>query len=227
MGDNVTLGEYIEALRLRKGMKVTELAKKLKVTYIHLSNIENNKRNPSKNLLKKIANVLADDKEEKKEIYKKLMYFAFKQKMPKEISEEFSPEREAEYSETKTKMPEPFIKILKKELKQNKEKVIASNLYEVVEKAIEGKRYLKYDEVVAIAKILKMNENLFLLLAGYIPSESMKNTLKSLSTAEAFMKIMNFINEQKNTNEVINTLIQIIQMFQSQQEKQKNKKEET
>jgi transcriptional regulator with XRE-family HTH domain len=54
-----TLGERIRELRDKQDMALRELARKLgDVSPAHVSDIENNRRNPSEDLLRKMAHVL-------------------------------------------------------------------------------------------------------------------------------------------------------------------------
>jgi len=60
MGINeiVQIGTRLKQLRVQKGYKQKELAKKAGISYTTYSNYENNNREPNKNQLEKIANAL-------------------------------------------------------------------------------------------------------------------------------------------------------------------------
>lgn len=52
------IGSKIRDIRIRKGLKQIELARKAEISNTYLSDIENNRANPSLKTLAKIANVL-------------------------------------------------------------------------------------------------------------------------------------------------------------------------
>ncbi len=61
---NISIGESIQACRIKKGLSQEELAEMVEATHTHISYIETGTKNPSLNLLIKIANALdvsADD----------------------------------------------------------------------------------------------------------------------------------------------------------------------
>lgn len=57
-GADLTKGEIIRSLRKEKGLTQAELADKLKVSYVVISQLENNKRNPKYETLRRIAAAL-------------------------------------------------------------------------------------------------------------------------------------------------------------------------
>jgi XRE family transcriptional regulator, master regulator for biofilm formation len=53
-----SLGKQIKKLRLRKGLSITKLAKKAKISKGYLSSIESHKTNPSAHMIQKLAKAL-------------------------------------------------------------------------------------------------------------------------------------------------------------------------
>ena len=57
-GYNMVLGSIIREVRVHKGMKQIELAKKAEISNTYLSDIENQRTSPSLKTLSRIANAL-------------------------------------------------------------------------------------------------------------------------------------------------------------------------
>jgi transcriptional regulator with XRE-family HTH domain len=64
MADEMSLGEFIRRTRLERGMRLRELARRLDVTPSYVSDIENDRRTPSEDVLRRIADVLDLDLDE-------------------------------------------------------------------------------------------------------------------------------------------------------------------
>jgi transcriptional regulator with XRE-family HTH domain len=64
----MTLGETIRQLRDQRDLSLREFAKRVGSTPAHISDIENNRRNPSDELLEKIAAALSTPLEELKKL---------------------------------------------------------------------------------------------------------------------------------------------------------------
>jgi XRE family transcriptional regulator, master regulator for biofilm formation len=53
-----SLGKQIKKMRLRKGLSITKLAKKARISKGYLSSIESHKTNPSAHMIQKLAKAL-------------------------------------------------------------------------------------------------------------------------------------------------------------------------
>lgn len=212
MDKKSSLGDVIRLLRKRKKIKLVDLAKKTKVTYVHLLNVEKNKKLPSQELLKKICKVLADNKEEEKLLYKKLLQYLIEKKFStsESLENNLSCKKTPEYPVVK--MPDSFLQILTQDYEKNKDKAVLSGISDMIEQAISGKKYLSYGEVKKIAEVFGLNENIYLLLAGYIPFSD-REIFKTQETVENFLKLFEFLRNHYNTNKVLQAFLSIAQTF--------------
>lgn len=214
-----SLGDIIRLLRKRKKIKLVDFAKKLKVTYVHLLNVEKNKKLPSPGLLRKISKALADNKEEERLLYKKLLQYLIEKKFPtsKALKETFKKPLEFEHS----KMPDVFLEILAQDYERNKDKAALFDVSELIEQALLGEIYLSYEEVRHIAKIFNLNEDIYLLLAGYIPSSD-REIFKTQETVENFLKLFDFLKKHCDIDKILQAFINIVQTFSSPDKDKEN-----
>lgn len=155
------LGELIRYYREKKNMTLADLGKKVGVSYIHISYLEKGLRIPSEDLLREIARFFAENREEEIKIRQKMFLLLAQIKAPDEIADKIILS-----DQVAPKMPEPFWIMLEKSI-ENKKKLIES-----IEKDIlRNRKYLSRDEIKQLATTLCEDENVFLLLAGYLPDK--------------------------------------------------------
>ncbi|MCS7232255.1 MAG: helix-turn-helix transcriptional regulator [Elusimicrobiota bacterium] len=217
--ENFPIGDIIRSLRKRKNLKLKDVAYKAKVTYIHLSNIEKNKRIPSEKLIKKLSKILANSKKEQEIIYKKLLLYRLKKKIPSPLKKEIllqtekQQHQQSQPQQENKKMPETFLTVLKKDYEENKDKAVLSNIENIIENAIAGTIYLSYSEVEKIAETFGRNKDIYLILAGYLPDGSVTNIFKTETVVENFLNFLNCLKNHVNANEVLKTLMNILSTF--------------
>lgn len=209
-----TLGEIIRLLRKRKKIKLVDLAKKVKVTYVHLLNIEKDKKLPSQELLKKISKILSDDKEEEHKIYKKLLQYLIEKKYA-DLTVQSGDKQPKNIC---AHMPDVFLSILAQDYNKYKDKAVLAEINESIEQALEGSKYLSYHEVEKIADTFGLNKDIYLLLAGYIP-RSDKEIFKTKATVENFLKLFDFFKSHYDTDKVLQAFLSIVQTFYFPQDK--------
>lgn len=61
---NNTMGPLLKSMRKNQGMSIKKLSTKLKVNYTYISKLENNKSQPSEDILSKFSDIFGYDKEE-------------------------------------------------------------------------------------------------------------------------------------------------------------------
>lgn len=176
---NVELGEFIKYHREKKGMSLADLGKKVGVSYIHISYLEKGLRIPSEELLKELAKIFANSKEEEVQIRQKMFFYLAQIKAPAEISDKLSFVQDS--NKELLSMPDPFLYILEKSIKNKKDnlKKLEHELYEKIYNVLDRKAILTRTEIIKIAEVLQEDVDVFLLLAGYLPDKDLPTIIIS------------------------------------------------
>lgn len=169
------LKDLIREMRMRAGLTQAELAKKVGSSSMHISQIENPKRDaiPSEDFLRKIAKVCALTPEEEPVLLKKLLVARAKARAPEEIKEILESGVVQQYIGTGS-MPVDFVERIKSDLQGRDMAQIAKNLginEEDLKAVIHYRGILTRKQIITLAQELGQPVQDYLLLSGYMPDE--------------------------------------------------------
>ena len=178
-------GDKIKYLRKSLNLTQEEFAKSLGVEQGYISQIENNQRKPSIEVLQKLY-----------EVYNISADYILQDKLQNPYpAVSVVAERVAKYEVgiiTEGNMPIAFIERLKEDIENisSKEAFYASleTPRETIEKALEGKTILSRRSVIELAMALKQPVHEYLALADYIPDE-IRKVVKRESVIKMFKKL--------------------------------------
>jgi len=160
---------------MRAGLTQAELAKKIKSSSMHVSQIENPKRDtiPSEDFLRKIAKACALTPDEEPELLKKLLVARAKARVPEEIREILESGVVQQYVGTDS-MPVDFVERVKSDLQGKDMAQIAKKLgmsEEDLKAVIHYRGILTRRQIITLAQELGQSVHDYLLLSGYMPDE--------------------------------------------------------
>jgi transcriptional regulator with XRE-family HTH domain len=200
-------GDKIKYLRKSLNLTQEEFAKSLGVEQAYISQIENNQRKPSFEVLQKLY-----------EVYNISADYILQDKIenPYPAASKVSEPRE-EYGIgviTEGNMPIAFIERLKEDIENitAKEAFYASleTPRETVEKALKGKCILSRRSVIELAMALKQPVFEYLTLADYIPDE-IKKVVKRESVIKMFKKLVKLSPEE--IDEVMDAISKLLKPY--------------
>lgn len=178
---SMNIHDEIRAIREKLGLNQREFARKIKVTFAYVGQMERTPKKgekpilPSPEIIKRIANVAGKTEEEKKSIYRKLLLERAKATLPDEIKDIFDENKEKQIIGGGG-MPLPFISRLKEDLKKNRDNL--EFIYkqtgltrEDLKSVLESRGILTREKVISLALALKQPVDQYLILADYMPDE--------------------------------------------------------
>lgn len=169
------LKKLIKELRLRAGLTQADLARKTKSSSMHISQIENPKRDiiPSEDFLRRVAKACALTPDEEPELLKKLLVARAKARAPEEIQEILESKTIHQYVGSDS-MPINFVERIKSDLQGKDIAQIAKKLG-ITEADLKAVIYyrgtLTRRQVITLAQELGQPVQDYLLLAEYMPDE--------------------------------------------------------
>lgn len=206
--------KLLKEIRLKKGIKARELAKKAGVTDVYIYAIENpnDMRLPSDNMIRRIAHALAENEVEEAQISKQLLSAKALSKIAEEARDSIEKEKIEKIILTES-MPIEFVEKLKKDLENKNLDEISQNSgvsKEVINNILQYKGIIPRKDVIALATALNQSVYEYLLAANYIP-DNIKNLLKHDKISSLLRSLEDLSKE--DINSLVDGIISIIEAY--------------
>lgn len=186
------LWDYIKYLRERNNYDYVEFARRIKCSYVHVTQIEREynvvRRTASPALLKTIADVCSKNPEDRMLLEQKLLRKRARIVLQQDLAEHAFGDLSMDSFIVSDSMPKVFIERLKKDISNLEDKNVITKLSitkTALDAVLAGRYFLSHRKVSEIAKRFKQPENEYLILAGYIPE-----SLRKLIDNEHFIELL-------------------------------------
>ncbi|MEM4134552.1 MAG: helix-turn-helix transcriptional regulator [Candidatus Micrarchaeia archaeon] len=206
--------KLLKEIRLKKGIKARELAKKAGVTDVYIYAIENpnDMRLPSDNMIRRIAHALAENEVEEAQISKQLLSAKALSKIAEEARNSIEKEKIEKIIPTES-MPIEFVEKLKKDLENKNIDEISQNSginKEIINNILQYRGIISRKDVVALAMALNQSVYDYLLAANYVP-DNVKNLLKYDKISSLLRSLEDLSSE--DINSLVDGIISIIEAY--------------
>lgn len=206
--------KLLKEIRLKKGIKARELAKKAGVTDVYIYAIENpnDMRLPSDNMIRRIAHALAENEVEEAQISKQLLSAKALSKIAEEARDSIEKEKIEKIILTES-MPIEFVEKLKKDLENKNLDEISKNSginKEIINNILQYRGIISRKDVVALAMALNQSVYDYLLAANYIP-DNVKNLLKYDKISSLLRSLEDLSSE--DINSLVDGIISIVEAY--------------